>query len=187
LHHVSAWGERSSNFAFYLFLVTIFPSTLVPASVYGFCTTASGILFSGTVGSLIDKHNRLRIVRSATIGQKFSSGIIYAVFLLYFLTPLAHDGRLSGQSLAAFVGVVLCGAVLKVSTVCLTISLERDWASTIGGGSSPRLTKLNAWIRRVVRVLLLISGIWFSYYCNLFRILYATSCRHYLSLVLQQA
>jgi hypothetical protein len=147
----SAWGERSSNFAFYLFLVTIFPSTLLPASVYGFCVTGSGILFSGSVGSLIDKHNRLNVIRSATLGQKISSGVMYALFLLYFLAPLAHNGRMNGRSLAAFVGVVLCGAILKVSTVCLTISLERDWASTIGRGSSRRLTKLNAWIRRIVR------------------------------------
>jgi len=146
----SAWGERSSNFAFYLFLVTIFPSTLVPASVYGFCVTGSGILFSGAVGSLVDKYHRLNIVRAATVGQKMSSGMTYALFLLYFLTPLVHDGRMNGRSLVAYVSVVLCGAVLKVSTVCLTISIERDWASTIGGGSSRRLTKLNAWIRRIV-------------------------------------
>jgi solute carrier family 40 (iron-regulated transporter), member 1 len=122
----------------------------VPASVYGFCITGSGIIFSGTVGTLIDKHHRLNIVRVATVGQKMSSSMTYALFLLYFLTPLAHDGRMNGRSLVAYVGVVLCGAVLKISTVCLTISIERDWASTIGAGSSQRLTKLNAWIRRIV-------------------------------------
>jgi len=127
--------------------------------VYGFCVTGSGILFSGSVGTLIDQQNRLNIVRAATVGQKISSGIIYALFLLYFLTPLAHDGHINGRALVAFVGVVLCGSVLKVSTVCLTISIERDWASTIGGGSSQRLTKLNAWIRRIVR-----APSWFDIY-----------------------
>jgi len=153
IYQCSAWGERSGNFAFFLFLVTIFPSTLVPASVYGFCVTGSGILFSGTIGALVDKHNRLNIARSAIIGQKISSGTIYGLFLLYFLTPLAPDGRMNGRALAAFIGIVLCGAVLKLSTVCLTISIERDWASTVGGGSSLRLSKLNAWIRRIVRKL----------------------------------
>jgi hypothetical protein len=122
----------------------------VPASVYGFCVTGSGILFSGAVGTLIDKHDRLNIVRAAAVGQKMSSGTTYALFLLYFLTPLVHDGRMNGRSLVAYVAMVLCGVVLKVSTVCLTISIERDWASTIGAGSSQRLTKLNAWIRRIV-------------------------------------
>lgn len=146
-----AWGDRSSTFAIYLFLVTIFPETLVAASIYGFCITGTGILFSGSVGNLIDKHHRLIIVRCATVGQKLGAGIIYAVFLLYFLTPLGHDGHMSGRPLAAFVSIVLCGAMMKISTVCMNICIERDWASTIGRGSSERLTKLNAWLRRIVR------------------------------------
>jgi solute carrier family 40 (iron-regulated transporter), member 1 len=124
--------------------------------VYGFCVTGTGILFSGSVGNLIDNNGRLNVVRCATVGQKISSGLIYALFLLYFLTPIAPDGRMTGRSLAAFVGIVLCGAILKVSTVGLTISIERDWASTIGRGSSQRLTKLNTWIRRIVRACLVL-------------------------------
>ncbi|KAH7920921.1 hypothetical protein BV22DRAFT_1198573 [Leucogyrophana mollusca] len=162
LRFSSAWGERSSTFAFYLFLVTIFPSTLLPASIYGFCVTGTGILFSSSVGTLIDKHNRLLIVRCATLGQKISSGISYALFLLCFLTPLGHGGHLSGRLIPVFVGMVLCGAVLKVSTVCLTISIERDWASTISLGHSQRLVKLNTWIRRVDLVCDLVSPLFVS-------------------------
>lgn len=85
-------------------------------------------------------------------------GTIYAVFLLYFLTPLGSSGHMSGQPLAAFIGIVLCGAMLKVSTVCLNISIERDWASTISRGSSERLTRLNAWLRRIVSPIWIPSG-----------------------------
>jgi len=151
LKFCSAWGERSINFAVYLFLVRIFPNTLLPASIYGFCVTGSGIFFSGSVGNLIDKYNRLLVVRCATVGQKFSMGTIYAVLLAFFLTPLGRGSpNLVGPPLAAFVGVVASGAILKVSTVCSTICIERDWASTIGGDSSQRLTKLNTWLRRIV-------------------------------------
>lgn len=131
----------------------IFPASLLPASIYGFCVTGSGILTSGSIGSLIDKNNRLVIVRFATLGQKISSGMTYALFLLFFLTPLGHVGTIRGRALPAFIGIVIAGALLKVSTVCLTISIERDWASTIGGGSSQRLSALNAWLRRVVRII----------------------------------
>lgn len=151
LKFCSAWGERSINFAVYLFLVRIFPNTLLPASIYGFCVTGSGILFSGSVGNVIDKYNRLLVVRCATVGQKFSMGVIYAVLLAFFLTPLGRGSpNLVGPPLAAFVGVVASGAILKVSTVCSTICIERDWASTIGSNSSQRLTKLNTWLRRIV-------------------------------------
>ena len=156
---MSAWGDRSSAFAVFLFLVTIFPSTLLPASIYGFCITGSGILLSGTVGGLVDKHGRLIVLRSATIAQKVSAVVIYAILLLFFLTSLGHEpARLSGKPLVAFVGIVLFGAVMKVSTVCLNISIERDWASTISRGSSDRLTKLNAWLRRIVNFLRDICG-----------------------------
>ena len=153
LKFCSAWGERSINFAVYLFLVRIFPNTLLPASIYGFCVTGSGILFSGSVGNVIDKYNRLLVVRCATVGQKFSMGVIYAVLLAFFLTPLGRGSpNLVGPPLAAFVGVVASGAILKVSTVCSTICIERDWASTIGSNSSQRLTKLNTWLRRIVSI-----------------------------------
>ena len=113
----------------------------------------SGILFSGSVGNVIDKYNRLLVVRCATVGQKFSMGVIYAVLLAFFLTPLGRGSpNLVGPPLAAFVGVVASGAILKVSTVCSTICIERDWASTIGSNSSQRLTKLNTWLRRIVGI-----------------------------------
>ncbi|KAH7915225.1 iron transporter [Hygrophoropsis aurantiaca] len=152
----------SSTFAFYLFLVTLFPSTLLPASIYGFSVTGTGILFSSSVGTLIDKHNRLTIVRCATLGQKLTCGISYALFLMCFLTPLGRIGGLSGPLIAVFIGMVLCGAILKVATVCLTISIERDWASTIGKGHSQRLVKLNTWIRRVDLVCDLVSPLFVS-------------------------
>lgn len=137
----------------------IFPSSLLPASIYGFCITGSGIVSSGTIGSLIDKNNRLAIVRFATLGQKLSSGVTYALFLLLFLTPLGHADSLRGRPLGIFIGIIVAGAILKVSTVCLTISIERDWASTIGGGSSQRLAGLNAWLRRVVSIVKIFSPI----------------------------
>lgn len=159
----SAWGERSINFAVYLFLVRIFPNTLLPASVYGFCVTGSGILFSGSVGGVIDKYNRLLVIRCATVGQKFSMGIIYAVLMAFFLTPLGRGSPdLVGPPLAAFVGVVVSGAILKVSTVCSTICIERDWASTIGSDSSQRLTKLNTWLRRIDLLCDLLSPLFVS-------------------------
>jgi hypothetical protein len=64
-----AWGERSSAFATYLFLVIIFPSTLVQASIFGFCSTAAGIVFSNWAGGLVDKHGRLYIVQWTATAQ----------------------------------------------------------------------------------------------------------------------
>lgn len=145
-----AWGDRSSTFAIYLFLVEVFPNTLIPASLFGFCTTAAGILFSGTVGAAIDKHPRMKVLRNAIIAQKTSAVIAYAIFLAFFLTSLGRGTSFKGKAAALFTGLVICGTIMKVSTVCLNISIERDWTSVISRGSSHRLTKLNGWLRRVV-------------------------------------
>jgi solute carrier family 40 (iron-regulated transporter), member 1 len=75
----------------------------------------------------------------------------YTILLLFFLTLLGRGPlHLGGKPLIAFVGIVVSGAVTKVSTVCINICVERDWASTISRGSSSRLTNLNAWLRRIV-------------------------------------
>ena len=44
----------------------------LPASIYGFCSTGVAILLGGTVGGLVDRVKRLRIVRIFTVVQKVS-------------------------------------------------------------------------------------------------------------------
>jgi hypothetical protein len=146
----STWGDRSINFGVYLILATIFPSTLLPASIYGFCVTGAGILFSSAAGTAVDKYHRLTVLRSSTLVQKLSAGIVYGLCLLFFVTSLGSKHTLDGEAAVVFVAIVISGAFTKVSTVCINICIERDWASTIGGGSSTRLTRLNAWLRRIV-------------------------------------
>jgi hypothetical protein len=47
------------EFASAFFIMEIFKTTLLPMSIYGFSTTVFGILFSTTVGSLVDTTPRL--------------------------------------------------------------------------------------------------------------------------------
>ncbi|KAJ7724151.1 hypothetical protein B0H14DRAFT_3004269 [Mycena olivaceomarginata] len=51
-HLSNAWGGRSAEFAFPLYLIELFHNTLLPVSLHGFIVTACGILLSGSVGSL---------------------------------------------------------------------------------------------------------------------------------------
>ena len=75
------WDDRSSTFAIYLFLVEIFPSTLLSTSIYGFCVTRSGVSFSGSIGSVIDRSHRLRILQVATFGQKLCLLPVFSSYL----------------------------------------------------------------------------------------------------------
>lgn len=62
-HFLSTWNSRVFEFGAVLFLSTIFPGTLLPASVYALARAASVILFSGFVGDFIDHGDRMRVVR----------------------------------------------------------------------------------------------------------------------------
>ncbi|KAG0327166.1 hypothetical protein BGZ99_008256 [Dissophora globulifera] len=55
----NTFDERTYEFASFFFIMEIFKTTLLPMSIYGFSTTVAGILFSTTVGSLVDSTPRL--------------------------------------------------------------------------------------------------------------------------------
>ncbi|EAU90164.2 hypothetical protein CC1G_05702 [Coprinopsis cinerea okayama7 len=135
LRFSSAWQDRSVTFSTYLFLVPLFPTTLVPASTFGLCTTTSGILFSNLAGRLAG--SRMEITHAVERGNK------------------PRDDAMLGV-------LVIAGCVLKVSSVCLTLSVEREWPSAIGRGSSQRLTRMNTWIRRVDLICDLVAPLFVS-------------------------
>ncbi|KAF5334223.1 hypothetical protein D9611_014333 [Ephemerocybe angulata] len=161
LRFSSAWGERSSAFAVYLFLVIIFPQTLVPASAFGFCTTASGILFSSWAGGLVDRYKRLAVVRYATGVQKLATSSMYGLLLVLFKVESARRRGSAGLVLAMG-AIVVFGCAEKVSSVCLAVSVEREWPSVISDGSSDKLTVMNTWLRRTDLICDLLSPLFVS-------------------------
>jgi iron-regulated transporter 1 len=62
-HFLSTWNSRLFEFGAFLFLAKIYPQTLLPASVYALSRAASAALFSPWLGSLIDRADRLKVVR----------------------------------------------------------------------------------------------------------------------------
>lgn len=91
----STWQQRSYEFASYLFLVQLFPSTTLQPSIFGFCTTGAAIVLAGTVGHLVDEFPRVRFVRGTILAQKGTLACSYAVFLACFvrLYAVAQERR----------------------------------------------------------------------------------------------
>ncbi|KAK0203400.1 iron transporter [Desarmillaria ectypa] len=167
LHFSSTWGDRCFEFAAYLFLIQIFRSTLLPASIFGFCTTGAAIIFSGRMGHLVDKQHRLRILQLAIFFQKLATASVYATFTaIFFIDNVLEAGsrgkNAQGPIWALFTAIVLFGIVIKLATVCIQISIERDWATTIGEGDTVRLMKINTWLRRIDLICKLISPLFVS-------------------------
>ncbi|KAI4720329.1 hypothetical protein E4T48_03505 [Aureobasidium sp. EXF-10727] len=62
-HFLSAWNSRLFEFGAVLFISTIFPGTLFPASIYALTRSASVVVFSTLIGRLIDRSERMHLIR----------------------------------------------------------------------------------------------------------------------------
>ena len=62
-HFLSTWNSRMFEFGAVLFLATIFPGTLLYASVYALVRSLSAVVLSSWLGSVVDRSNRLRAIR----------------------------------------------------------------------------------------------------------------------------
>ncbi|GAK63829.1 putative iron transporter [Moesziomyces antarcticus] len=174
-HASSSWGFRSAEFAYPLMMVELFTNTLLPASIYGFVTTAGAILFSNNVGRIIDtySHTKLRTLRAMILSQKLLVGASYALFLVLFssasLREQAENGGRGRQDAAAnaapwaiFAGITLLGIGVMLSNVGVSVAVEREWVTIISDGSSARLTRLNAIMRRIDLISKLVSPLFVS-------------------------
>lgn len=150
----STWGDRTAEFAFYLYLIQLFQSTLLPASLFGFFTTGTAIFLSGTVGRLVDRIEKLKYVRACIIIQRASATCAYGLFFLFFekkqlLREAAEGKRAPAHIWILFAAIILLGSILKLSTIGISVAIERDWASSIADGNSDRLNTINTMIRRI--------------------------------------
>lgn len=70
-HFFSTWNSRAFQFGAVLFLASIFPTTLLPLSIYALVCSSSAIIFAPLIGRTIDRRSRLPVVRFS-IGKSFS-------------------------------------------------------------------------------------------------------------------
>jgi iron-regulated transporter 1 len=70
-HFLSTWNSRLFEFGAVLFISTIFPGTLFPASIYALTRSASVVVFSTAIGHLIDRFERISLIR-LSISKLFS-------------------------------------------------------------------------------------------------------------------
>lgn len=110
------------------------------------------MLLAQWLGSLVDRVPKLPLVRGCVVIQKLSAFASYGMFFAMFFgagvkhkTPswtLAFDVPALGL-------IIVTGVALQASNTCITIAVERDWATCIAEGSSNRLSSLNAQLKRI--------------------------------------
>ncbi|OBZ67030.1 Solute carrier family 40 member 2 [Grifola frondosa] len=150
-HFSNSWGLRTAEFAVYIFLVTLFPDTLLPASIFGFLTTGTSTVLSGWAGHQVDVRHNLRLVRTCIIIIKFAACGAYAASLILLYRLGSFSARPWSSPLAGgmFAVIVICGCVHTLAGVAISVAIERDWVTVISGGSSSHLTTINTHMRRI--------------------------------------
>ncbi|KZT10586.1 uncharacterized protein LAESUDRAFT_720920 [Laetiporus sulphureus 93-53] len=150
-HFSNSWGLRTAEFAVYLFLITLFPDTLLPASLFGFLTTGTAIVLSGWAGHQVDVRHNLWLIRACIVIIKVSGCGAYAgsLGLLYHSGQgLAHYWS-TAFAAGMFTVIVICSCVHNLAGVAISVAIERDWVTIIADGSSVHLTTINTYMRRI--------------------------------------
>lgn len=124
-HFLSTWNSRLFEFGAVLFLASIYPGSLMPMSVYALVRNAAAVLFSHSIGTWIDRADRLVVVRASIVGQR--AAVAVSCCMLWFMKARGPNGGAAAN--ASFIGLVILACVEKLSSVMNTVAVERDWVS----------------------------------------------------------
>lgn len=127
-HFLTSWTDRVFEFSCFLLIGDIFKTSLLLASVYGFSTTISAIIWSSWVGRLADSKPRLRFVRMTMIVQKLA--IVFSCMLFYIILEYSYRPYL------LYSVIVLFGCMLKLAFIANNIAIEKDWVMVMTGGDT---------------------------------------------------
>ena len=144
-HFLSTWNSRVFEFGAVLYLANVFPSTLLPVSVYALVRGAVAVVFSSAVGHYVDVGDRLQVVRLSIVAQRAVVAASCALF--YLLSSTAHPSILVTAAILALLTVLACTE--KLCAIMNFIAIERDWVVVIAGDDDYSLRLMNSQLRRI--------------------------------------
>ncbi|KAK9069989.1 hypothetical protein SSX86_010387 [Deinandra increscens subsp. villosa] len=148
-HFLARWGARTWEFSVGLYMINVWPDSLLMAAAYGVVESATTTIFGPLVGQWIDGSTYPKVLRVWLLTQNLSFMVAGVTVVGLLITP---DLRLTNPTKFTLLVVLtnLSGAVAVLSTLAGTILIEREWVVVISEGhSSNLLTKLNSRIRRI--------------------------------------
>lgn len=122
-HFLSTWNSRLFEMGAVLFVTAISEETLLLVSIYALVRSAAAALISPAVGTLIDRCDRLAVVRASIVGQRVA--VIASCGLLFLLKQ--QPGMQGQQRTGVFAVVVLLACLEKLCAIMNLVSVERDW------------------------------------------------------------
>ncbi|XP_042486947.1 solute carrier family 40 member 2-like [Macadamia integrifolia] len=140
-HFLARWGARMWEFSVALYMINLWPDSLLFAAIYGVVESASTAIFGPIVGQWVDRLTYVQVLRLWLLTQNLSfivaGGTVIALLFYSNLKLLVALTNISG-------------AVGVLSTLAGTILVEREWVVVISNGKSPEVqTNMNSVIRRI--------------------------------------
>lgn len=147
-HFLARWGTRKWEFSVGLFMLYVWPDSLLLTALYGVVEAASIAIFGPTIGDWIDRMQYIKVLRTWLGLQNLSfvvAGGAVSVLLSYSKSTIGMP------TFTALVIVVnISGAIGALATLAGVILIERDWIVVISESQPPGLlTQMNAVTRRI--------------------------------------
>ncbi|KAL3753515.1 hypothetical protein ACJRO7_000853 [Eucalyptus globulus] len=148
-HFLARWGARMWDFSVALYMINIWPDSLLLAAVHGVVENASTALFGPIIRKWMDRLSYVKVLQLWLVTQNFSFIVAGGTVLGLLAYP-----DLKSTSVQAFVLLVpltnVYGAVGVLSTLAGTILIEREWVVVMSEGQAPTLlTRMNSVIRLI--------------------------------------
>lgn len=145
-HFLTRWGSRMWEFGVGLFMIAIWPDSLLLTSVYGLVEDLAVVSMGVTVGKWVDRTPRLKVLQ-ISLGTR--NGSVVAAALALAILLLGQD--FGFETFAGLVILVnLFGGLSALSALATNIAVERDWVLAVAEGQRiATLTELNSAMRGI--------------------------------------
>ncbi|PYH43799.1 putative iron-regulated transporter [Aspergillus saccharolyticus JOP 1030-1] len=142
-HFLSTWNSRMFEFGAVLFLASIFPGTLLYASIYALVRSLSAVILSSWLGTVVDQSNRLTALQQSIVWQRLPVAGSCVCFVTLLVSPS------SILKILLFLTTVVLACAEKLAATVNTVAVERDWAIVVADALEIPRQDLNASMRRI--------------------------------------
>ncbi|KAB2097583.1 hypothetical protein ERO13_A01G170500v2 [Gossypium hirsutum] len=148
-HFLARWGARMWEFSVGLYMISVWPDSLLLVAIYGVVESSFTALFGPIIGRWVDRLTYVKVLQLWLVTQNLSFIIAGGAVVALLVFP-----SLKFTNIVAFIALVILtnisGAVGVLSTLAGTILIEREWLVVISEGHPPNLlADINSVIRRI--------------------------------------
>ncbi|KAJ4830696.1 Solute carrier 40 member 2 [Turnera subulata] len=148
-HFLARWDARMWEFSVALYMINLWPDSLILPAIYGAIESASTALFGPIIGQSVERLPYVKVLRLWLVTQNLSFVIAGISVIALLVTPTLKSTNFTAFTLFIVLTNV-SGAVGVLSTLAGTILIEREWVVVISQGNLPGLlTTMNSTIRRI--------------------------------------